>query len=141
MGTVPNLAVAAVSPSSTVFPNSLHTSFVESLQFPVLAQDNYHDNTIERSLLTDGVSTPRALRTWHLSKRLTVSQFALLFTFFTATVEGGLKPFYFYPDPRLYDATGASASGRITCIFLGNWSHGLSYSLHTVGSLSFKEIA
>lgn len=132
--------LAAASPSG-VLPNSTFTAFVESLSFPMLVESSYHDNTIERSLITDSVNTPVALRSWKLAKRITTSQLSSLLTFFTVTTLGGLKPFYAYPDPRQYDATGSSVVGRITCVFRGGWSQSLTPGRHDVPSLELLEIA
>lgn len=121
-----NLAVA--SPAG-VLPNSLHTVFTETRVFPVLSV-GYHDGTIERSLIVDGVNTARPLRTWRLGKRLTESQRSELQVFWEVTTDGGLRTFYFY-DPydtafgqgfgKNYDATGASTQGRVVVRFSGSW--------------------
>lgn len=136
-----NLSVAS---PSTVFPNSLFTSFTESLSFPMLTA-SYHDFTLERSLIvsvdpvTGTVYTPRAIRSWALSKRLTYTQLSVLRAFWLAT-DGGLRPFYFYPDPRQYDGTGSSPTGRIVAVFVGNWEQSQGPIMTDV-PLSIREVA
>ena len=112
-----NLSTSGVSPASTVFPLSLSTAYTEANVFPLLTT-SYHDGTQERSLIRDGVNSPRSARTWTLSKRLTTAQLATLRTFWE-TCQGGLLPFYFYdpydvvswPVGGNYDATGLSTQG------------------------------
>ncbi len=124
--------VALASPV-LVFPNSLSTSFTESSVFPV-ARNDYHDNTIERYMIvyTSPLGTdydpPRArpLRRWSLAKRLgrnvlndvsdPEDKFQILRDFWLA-VDGGLTPFFFYPDPRDFDPTGANETGQAVCVF------------------------
>ena len=138
--------LASASPT-TVLPNSLFTSFTETLAFPILSV-GYHDYTIERSIIEDGINTPRPLRSWSVSKRLGRNrlngvigpdQFAVLRTFWLA-VEGGLRPFYFYPDPRQCDATGSSPTGRIVAVFVGNWGESRGPVMSDV-PLSIRKIA
>src|SRR5579864_7114208 len=92
-----SLSLAVVTPSSTVLPQTLCTSFVEQQVYPVLLIQSYHDSTIERSMLVDGINAPRPRRTWRLAKRLTTVKLTELLTFFEAR-NGGHQPFYFY-DP------------------------------------------
>lgn len=131
----------AVVGSSVVLPNSLYTSLTETLVYPILIQQGYHDNTIERSLVTDTVNSPAPLRAWRFTKRLTVAQFDLLDTFCNVTVSGGLRAFYFYVKPVDFDATGASATGRVTCVFRGAWGQSLGVGLHDVAAIEIIEVA
>jgi hypothetical protein len=140
------LATAVVSPATNVLPQGLCTSFVEIQQFPLLVQD-YHDSTIERSLVTDTVNPPRPLRTWRLAKRVTTAQLTALLTFWEVTVSGGLNPFYFYdpfaagvtPIGSNYDATGVSTTGRVTVFFRGDWQHALGIGRGTIPNLELLE--
>jgi len=93
-----NVLPCSVSPTSTVFPLSLSTSFVEIHSYPVITQ-SYHDGTVQNSLITDGLNSAQDLRIWRLAKRLTVSQLSILSTFFKTTVQGGSK----YADTRPSD--------------------------------------
>lgn len=134
-----NLAVATVSPV-IVFPNSLSTSFTETFFFPIQT-NSFHDLTLIRALITDGVSSPAAQRVWRLSKRLTTAQLSALQTFFEVTALGGLKPFYFYPSYGDYDVTGASVTGRVTVYFRGNWAHSVTLGRSDVPELILVEAA
>lgn len=143
-----SLSLATVSPSSTVFPFSLSLSFVETQLYPLLST-TYHDGTLERSLITDGVNSPRPARTWSLSKRLTTTQLSTLRTFWETTVQGGLRPFYFYdpydvaPGSRIgsnYDATGSSTQGRLICFLRGDWSEVTDLGRHNVPNLLLVEV-
>lgn len=124
---------------SLVLPNSLFTSFSETLSFPVLIQSAYHDNHVERSIIADGVNTPRALRSWTCTKRLTASQYTLLRAFWV-TLDGGLRPFFFYPDPRQYDSSGNSSTGRINAVFVGDWNESRGPVMADV-TLTIREVA
>lgn len=142
-----NLAAAVVSPTATVFPSSLSTAYVETQIFAVLSS-YYHDGTIERGQIIDGVNPARPARTWAISQRLTTTQLAALLAFWN-TVGGGLRPFYFY-DPYLpspgqkigsnYDATGVSTQGRVTCVFRGNWGQRTMLGRHVVENLTLVEV-
>jgi len=134
------LAAASVSPTATVFPNSLSTSFTESQVYPLLTTPPYHDGTVERSLIVDGVNAARAAREWQISKRLTTAQLTTLRTFWRVTVQGGLRPFYFYPVMSQYDATGVSTTGRVTCFFRGAWSETILMGRHDVAVLTLVEV-
>jgi len=141
-----NLSAAA---PSAVMPQGLATAFNESLEYPLL-WNSYHDGTVHSSLIADGVNAPRPVRTWKLSRLLNTSQLAALQTFWETTVLGGLRPFYFY-DPNQpatgqrvgssYDPTGASAQGRVTVRFEGNWQHVTGIARHQVPKLMLVEIA
>lgn len=137
----------AASPSG-VMPQNLCTAFTEQRQFPLLSTPPYHDGTIERSLIQDGVNLPASLRSWKLTERLTATDLQTLKTFFEGQ-DGGLTPFYFYnpmepdsgqPIGSNYDPTGVSTIGRHACVFRGNWSETVSLSL-TDTPLEIEEIA
>jgi len=143
---MPNaLAAASVIPG-TVLPLSLSTSFVETFAFPILSAQ-YHDNTIERSLITDGINTPVPARTWKLAKRLTAAQLTTLRQFFEnsptdvpAGVQAGSYPFYFYEIDATYDPTGVSVIGRVTVFFRGNWAHSLGIGRGDVPNLELVQV-
>jgi len=144
-----NVQSATVSPTSTVFPLSLSTSFVEIHSYPVITQ-SYHDGTVQNSLITDGLNSAQDLRIWRLAKRLTVAQLSTLYTFFKTTVQGGYKPFYMY-DPYAvlsghqigsnYDATGISTQGRYTVFFRGSWNQSLTLGRTNVPGLTLVQTA
>lgn len=130
-------------PGDRVLPRSLSTQFSESLVYPIQSI-SYHDGTVERSLIEDGVNFARAVRTWRLSKRLSLAQFQELLSFWETETLGGLHPFYFYdpfgvaPDQRIgsnYDPSGSGALGRHTVFFRGSWSHTL-----TLGRVSVPQL-
>lgn len=88
------LALALVSPTATVFPSSLSTSFTEIVgPYPMLI-DQYHDGSSDRSLITDWPTSndPRPIRVWTLTKRLTTTQLSTLRTFWETTVAAGPAP-------------------------------------------------
>jgi len=122
-----------------VLPDSLSTTFSESVVYPILRVD-YHDNNIERGLITDTINPARPIRRWSLSKRLGsnrlngVSGPDLLASLraFWLSVEGGLIPFFFYPRRADFDPTGLSETGRITVTFSGPWSHSLTPTMGDV---------
>lgn len=111
---------------------------------------SYHDGTVERSLVQDGVNAPRPARVWVLGKRLTTAQLSALLTFWEVTVGGGLRPLYFY-DPygvlsghaigSNYDATGVSTQGRVTAFMRGNWAQRTGLGRHDVPNLQIVEVA
>lgn len=130
--------VSAAAPVG-VLPADLSTSFVEALSYPMLS-NSYHDGTIERGLIADGINPPRALRSWRLARRLSVASILALLNLWENVTLGGLKPIYFYnpfdvvPPAHVgsnFDATGANPQGRVTVVFRGDWRHVL-----TAGSLS-----
>lgn len=134
---------------TSVFPNSLSTSFTLSLVYPILISPLYNDGTIHRSMVEDGVNTPIPLRTWHLSKLLTGARLTTLLAFWETTVFGGWRPFYFYDpfDPfpgdaigSNYDATGVSTVGRATVHFRGNWGHTVQINRIQVPDITIVEV-
>jgi hypothetical protein len=122
-----------------VFPQSLSTAYSESQSFPVLT-NQYHDGTVQISLIQDGANLPRPARVWKLSKKLTAAQLATLQSFYYA-MQGGSGPpaytggaapaarFYFYdvfaatPVGSNYDPTGANTTGRVVVFFRGQFSY------------------
>lgn len=131
-----------------VLPQSLCTAFVESRSFPILYNNEYHDDTMQRGLITDGINAPQSLRTWKLAKKLTAAQWSTLRTFWDAHL-AGLIPFYFYnpiePAPGQqvgsnYDATGSSIQGRHACVFRGDWAE-VTGLARTELSIELAEIA
>ena len=136
--------IAAAAPTG-VLPLSLSLAFTESRVFPLLTQ-SYHDGTIERSLIVDGVNAPASFRTWKLATRLTAAQADTLLAFWESH-DGGLTPFYYYNPFEAagavgsnYDATGVSTTGRHTVVFRGNWSQSSGPALTDLG-LEFAEVA
>lgn len=121
----------------------------------MLLQD-YHDGTLERSLVTDTVNAPQSLRTWKLSKRLRnytiIGESAppiILLSNFYKQQNGGLISFYFYnpmepapgqPIGSNFDATGSSIQGRYTVFFRGPWSERIDMA-RTNTSLQLVEVA
>jgi len=143
-----NLSPATVAPGN-VLPQSLSTSFVETLVYPLLAV-SYADGTFERSLIVDGVNPPRALRTWVMAKRLTTAQLTTLFNFWTTQAVGGLNAFYFYnpvdilPGQHIgsnYDPTGNNTQGRVICFFRGDWAQRTELGRHAGPNLMLIEVA
>ena len=140
-----SLALAVVTPTATVFPSSLSTSFTEIVgPFPMLVS-TYHDGSSDRSLITDWPTSnpPRPIRVWTLTKRLTTTQLSTLRPFWETTVAAGLRPFYFY-DPFavgvVYDPTGLLTTGRVTCFFRGSWSETVGLGRTDVGQLQLVEV-
>jgi hypothetical protein len=143
-----NLIPAAVTPGY-VLPQSLCTSFVMTLVYPLLSI-SYNDGSFERSLIEDGVNPPRALRTWILAKRLTTPQLTALDNFWQNRTLGGLNPFYFYdpfgvlPGQKIgsnFDAAGNNTQGRVVCFFRGNWAQRTEMGRHTIPNLTLVEVA
>src|ERR1700691_6596336 len=87
---------------SGVMPASLCTAFTELREY-VQLQNQYHDGTVQRSQLAQ---TSR--RTFRLSKRLSASLLAALYSFWVSQ-NGGLTPFAFY-NP--FDVTSGHQIGR-----------------------------
>ena len=143
-----SLSVATVSPPSTVLPYNLSLSFTRSGVYPMLTQE-YHDGTIQSSLITDTVNTPRPVRMWKLTWRLTTAQLATLLTFYETTVQGGLTPFYFYdpfdvsgtPIGGNYDPTGVNTQGRVVVFFRGGWKQTTEIGLSAVPDIMLVEVA
>lgn len=139
-----NLAAAA---PSGVLPKALCTAFSESRVFPMLSA-SYHDPTIERSLIVDGVNQPASIRSWKQTRRLAASLVTALRSFFEGQ-NAGLTPFYFYNplEPAAghaigsnWDGTGASTQGRHTVVFRGGWSQTVELARTNV-PLELQEIA
>ncbi len=119
---------------STVLPNTFCTSFVETTAWTIVQPNTYPDGRVQTNLQ---VSQPR--HAWALAKRLTYSQFNTLKTFYEAR-SGGLQPFYFYPDPANFDASGTSTTGRYTVRFDGAFQHTYGLARFDV-SVSLIEIS
>ncbi len=93
------------------------------------------------------MNLPRPVRSWSLSKRLTNQELYDLFTFWE-TVEGGLRPFYYYdpfsdgvdPVGSNWDETGANPEGKVTVKFQGNWSHSVTIGRSDVSGLMLVEV-
>ena len=143
-----NLKPATVVPG-TVLPQTLSTSFVETLVYPLLSV-SYNDGTFERSLIRDGTNAPRALRTWMMAKRLTTAQLLVLSNFWVNQAVGGLYPFYFYnptdvlPGQHIgsnYDPLGNNTQGRVICFFRGDWAQRTDLGRHTGPNLTLVEVA
>jgi hypothetical protein len=134
----------------------LYTSFEETRIFPVLTQQ-YHDNTIERHLIQDGVNAPESIRTWKLSARVTsyadtgrpgALNLQSLRDFFNSHY-GGLIPFTWYhpyetddaPVGSNYDPAGDNEIGRHVVRFSSmTWTETTDMALTTV-SFELQEIA
>jgi hypothetical protein len=130
-------------------PQALFTSFVETQVFPILANINYHDGTIQTSLITDTVNPPRPARTWRVSERITTAALTTLHNFWLTTTRGGLNSFYFYdpfepapghPVGSNYDPTGFSTQGRVTVYFRGQWNQVTTLGRHNVPDLELVEV-
>jgi hypothetical protein len=122
---------------------------VEIHAFPLLT-NQYHDGTVQRSLVIDGVNAPQDLRQWRLAKRLSPANLATLQTFFEVTVKGGLLPFWMY-DPydvlpgnligSNYDPTGVGTQGRYSVFFRGNWKQVLGIGRSNMPELTLVQVA
>src|SRR5258708_963944 len=77
-----------------VFPKYLFLASNESRMYPML-MTQYHDNTIERSLITDTVNLPVSIHNFKLSVRVSTTQWLDLKTFYESHL-GPTIPFYFY---------------------------------------------
>ena len=102
----------AYAAPTAVLPSNLCTSFVEPRAWPNVAND-YADGNFQ--VRTDGAN-PR--HSWNLSQRIPYATWAALKAFYNSV---HLGPFYFYPNPANYDATGASTTGRYTVRFDGQF--------------------
>ena len=141
--------IAAADPGNAVLPQSLCTAFSESRVWPMLVNSAYHDGTIERSIVVDGVNQPSSLRSWKLSKKITAAQHDELLAFYQNR-GGGLKAFFFYnpfePAPGQqpgsnFDITGLSIQGRHTCVFRNpQWSSSTGMP-RSIVSIEMAEIA
>jgi hypothetical protein len=125
---MPGNVSAAVA--TAVMPQTLFTAFTESRSFEMLSAQ-YHDGTIERSLIEDGINPPESIRSWKLTKSLPAPDFNALLAFYEQQ-NGGLIPFYFYnpfealpgtPFGSNFDPTGNAIEGRHAGVFRGDsWS-------------------
>jgi len=132
------------SAPSGVLPASLCTAFTELREYAQL-QNGYHDGNIQRGQLAQ---TSRC--TFRLSKRLSASALATLYTFWVAQ-NGGQTPFAYYNpfEPASgqavgsnYDATGASTQGRYTVVFRGaTWTQATDVCRTSVQGLELVEVA
>ena len=148
--------IAAASPVG-IFPQMTYTSFVETRSTPLLSV-TYHDPTIERSLLSDGVNPVVSLRTWKLSAKFPLvfdipsglwlaTQLIALRTFFEA--HQGI-PFTWYnpmePAPgdaigSNYDPTGDAIEGRYIVIFrMPQWTETVGM-MRTAVAFDLAEVA
>ena len=128
---------------TAVMPESLCLSFVELREF-VQLQNQYHDGTVQRSQLAQ---TSR--RTFRLSKRLTASLLAALYSFWVSQ-NAGMTPFAFYNPFDVasgqqigsnYDPTGNNTQGRVTVVFRGNWAQTTDVARTNVQALELVEVA
>jgi hypothetical protein len=133
--------VANASPSG-VMPAALCTAFVESRDYAAL-QNQYHDGTVERSLLAE---TSR--RTFKLAQKLNASMLATLKSFWDGQ-NGGLTPFFFYNPFDVtsgaqigsnYDSTGNNTVGRVTVVFRGNWNQSTGLARTDVPQIELVEV-
>src|SRR6204780_4311134 len=123
-------------------PASLCTAFTELREY-VQLQNQYHDGTVQRSQLAQ---TSR--RTFRLSKRLTASPLAALYSFWVSQ-NAGLTPFVFYNPFDVasgqqigsnYDSTGNNTQGRVTVVFRGNWAQATDVARTNVQGLELVEV-
>jgi|SRR5579871_4342363 len=140
-----------------VLPQTTFTSFQRSESFPMLTQ-TYHDGTVERYVITDGVNAPRPIHTWNLSVSLRsysdltrpgALDMATFRDFYNVHF-GPLIPFYFYdpyyqsdgtPVGSNYDASGDNEVGRFVVKFSNaTWSEVTPLGLSSV-SFSLLEVA
>jgi len=141
-----NLAAAA---PSGVFPRMTFTAFSESRQFPTLFISSYHDSTIERSLIVDGVNPADSIRVWSATQRLRPAAITALKAFWDS--HGITKPFYFYPFTDVtqgsqygsnYDATGSNPVGRVTVVFRSkSWDQMMTNIARGMVSVELEEAA
>ena len=138
---MPGNILAAVP--NDVMPFSLCTTFAELREFAQV-QNQYRDGTIQRSQLAQ---TSR--RTFRLSKRLSASALAALYSFW-GSQNGGLTPFAFYNPLDVasgqqigsnYDPTGNNTQGRVTVVFRGNWAQAMDIARTNVQGLELVEVA
>ena len=102
----------AYAAPSAVFPGGLYTALSLGDTWPNV-QVAYPDGN--QQARSDGAN-PR--HSWTIAQRRTYAQYTTLKNFWTS-MRGGLTPFYFYPNPAQYDATGVSTVGRYTVRFEG----------------------
>jgi len=132
--------IAYASPSG-VLPATLCTAFAEVGEYAAL-EGQYHDGTIQRAQLAQA-----SRKTFKLSKRLSASALATLYSFWTS--HGGLTPFAYYNpfEPASgqqpgsnYDPTGASTQGRYIVVFRGNWAQATDVCRTNVAGLELVEV-
>lgn len=125
-----------------------YLSFQESRVYPLLST-GYHDATVDRFVLTDGVNNPASIRVYNFSAKLTVSAMAAFIAFFESKA-GGI-PFYFYhfqevsPGAAIgsnWAADGLATQGRHVCIFQSvEWSKSYDVGQRSATSVVLREIA
>lgn len=135
-----NISYAA---PSSVMPFTLCTMFQESRSYDVLYNQYSGDGTQEIGQLAQS-----SRRMYKLSADLTAAK-ALALKAFYDSVEGGLKPFYFYNPFEVglgvrvganYDPTGKSAQGRVTVVFRGSWAQNTQMMRTMVSNLQLVEV-
>lgn len=125
-------SVAAAPVPTQVIPALLMRSWERSQEWSV--QANIYANG-ETQVSTE-VTTPR--RRWRLSNKLTAAQLTALRTlYFSVKCQ---TPVYFYDghetSPKWStDATGVSATGRYTVVFVGEWNE-----RHELGGLYYVDL-
>ena len=128
---------------TAVMPESLCLSFVELREY-VQLQSQYHDGTVQRSQLAQ---TSR--RTFRLSKRLSASLLAALYSFWVSQ-NAGMTPFAFYNPFDVasgqqigsnYDSTGNNTQGRVTVVFRVNWAQATDVARTNVSAVELVEVA
>lgn len=153
---MPGALATAVVTSGAVFPSSLSTAYTETQSFPVLT-NWYKNGEVQISLIQDGVNSPRPLRTWKLTKKLTAAQVATLQTFFYAIQQGtgtppgtvlpSCRPFYFYdvfaasPIGSNFDSSGVNTTGRITVNFQAQFAYAAQIQRVEAQDLLLVEVA
>lgn len=127
-------------------PKVNYTSFSESMSYPMLTQE-YHDATVERSLITDTVNTPRALKTFKLVSRFTAADALAFRTFFEA--HRNAIPFFWYnpfeaaPGTKIgsnWDPTGNTFEGLYTVKFTSSWNEATGVVFTDI-SFDLQEVA
>jgi hypothetical protein len=108
----------------TVLPQMLCTAFQQTREI-ALQGNEYRNGESQR-----GLQVASSRRKWVLAGRLSASALAALRSFYLAR-RGGVEPFYYYdpfavvPIGSNYDLTGASAAGRVTVRFEGEWQQSM----------------
>lgn len=107
----------------------------------------YHDTTLERSLIDDGVNAPESIRAWSLATRKNAGDLATLQTFYDAHRQA--IPFYWYNPYDIvsgqnigsnYDATGVATQGRRIVVFRSDWSANAADPARTEVAFEIQEI-
>ena len=122
----------AYAAPTLVMPGNLCTAFSIATAWPEVT-NGYPDGNYEGRV--DGVN-PR--HQWALSQRLTYAAWLALKALWSST--RGYLPFYFYPNPQQFDATGANTVGRYVVRFDGQFPSTYGLPRWDV-SLSLIEIA